>query len=70
MDGGGSSALSNSTPRSGSENEVVVKKTKGRPRKYGPIPELSTPRPQKKRGRPRGSGSNGLRVLVARMSLL
>lgn len=56
MDGGGT----------GSGNEVVVKKNRGkrRPSKYGPLPSpsvaspnQSTPTPQQKRGNPIGSGS-------------
>ncbi|PWA57776.1 PPC domain-containing protein [Artemisia annua] len=70
--GGGGGALSIPTPGSGSGNELVVKKKRGRPRKYTPesahmalalipassvaSPDPSTPTTQKKRGRPRGTG--------------
>ncbi|GJT48722.1 hypothetical protein Tco_0974879 [Tanacetum coccineum] len=37
---------------------VVVKKKRGMPRKYDAMPDPSTSAPQKKRGRPRGSGRN------------
>ncbi|KVH95383.1 AT hook-like protein [Cynara cardunculus var. scolymus] len=69
--GGGGGAMSiNTTPRSGSDS--VVKKKRGRPRKYGPdgshmalgltpasvaaSPGSVTPTPKKNRGRPPGSG--------------
>ncbi|KAK1430602.1 hypothetical protein QVD17_13462 [Tagetes erecta] len=68
--GGAISIPALSAPRSG--NETVVKKKRGRPRKYAPdsshmalgltptpavaTPDPTTPTPQKKRGRPRGSG--------------
>ncbi|KAK1419119.1 hypothetical protein QVD17_28277 [Tagetes erecta] len=68
-DGGGGAA---SVPISRNENEPVVKKKRGRPRKQPPdgshmalaltpapavaTPDPTTPTPQKKRGRPCGSG--------------
>ncbi|XP_076953280.1 AT-hook motif nuclear-localized protein 5-like [Bidens hawaiensis] len=74
-DGGGGAAAIPALPdpRSGSGSEsVVVKKKRGRPRKYAPdgnhmalgltpappvaTPDPTTPTPQKKRGRPPGSG--------------
>nr|XP_043628062.1 AT-hook motif nuclear-localized protein 5-like [Erigeron canadensis] len=84
MDGGGSGGAGNddddhggaiiSIPTPGSvKNESIVKKKRGRPRKYAPeggshmalaltpassvaSPDPNTPTPQKKRGRPRGTG--------------
>ncbi|XP_071685875.1 AT-hook motif nuclear-localized protein 5-like [Rutidosis leptorrhynchoides] len=79
MDGGGSGGGSDdrgggvvSIPTPGSGNESVVKKRRGRPRKYAPegshmalglkpassvaSPDPNTPTPEKKRGRPPGSG--------------
>ncbi|KAF5816075.1 putative AT-hook motif nuclear-localized protein [Helianthus annuus] len=70
-DGGGAASIpAIPDPRSG--NESIVKKKRGRPRKYAPdashmalaltpapavaTPDPTTPTPQKKRGRPRGSG--------------
>ncbi|KAI3756438.1 hypothetical protein L1987_56258 [Smallanthus sonchifolius] len=67
-DGGGAASI----PASRSRSESIVKKKRGRPRKYAPdgshmalaltpaptvgTPDPSTPTPQKKRGRPPGSG--------------
>ncbi|KAK9059290.1 hypothetical protein SSX86_021909 [Deinandra increscens subsp. villosa] len=71
-DDGGGMALIPALPAPGSGNESIVKKKRGRPRKYAPdashmalgltpapadtTPDPTTPTPQKKRGRPRGSG--------------